>query len=340
MDDQTYIQRLRAAMRERTYDTAEIEACSAYAQALLSKDLPVLFDARHVDRVLRLGMIDLCGYHTFSLSQRTGKERTITAPSRPLKQRQKWILSQILSKLPVSPCAHGFESGRSIRTNALLHAGHDYVLCLDIQDFFPSIPRWSVVAVFQAAGYSPGASQLLADVCCFDGVLPQGAPTSPRLSNIIFRDLDGQLAAIAAEEGAIYSRYADDLTFSSDHGLARIPERVRGPLLEHGFSLNQEKVHFYGPGVPKRITGLVVQNGTVRVPKRFKRTLRQEIHYCSQYGVLTHLENSGSPRYINYREYLYGKAYYIHMIEPEVGEKFLQQLDRIIWPPNLLEEGQ
>lgn len=92
----------------------------------------------------------------------------------------------------------------------------------------------------------------------------------------------------------------------------------------------------HGPNFPKRITGLVVQNGTVRVPKHFKRTLRQEIHYCLKYGVLTHLENTKSTRSINYREHLYGKAYYINMVEPQEGKLYLAQLDQIEWPSNFI----
>ncbi len=330
-----YIERLRSAMQAQSFPAEEIESCCQYAQSLLCQNLPVLFDASHLCNILRLHDINWNAYHTFTLPQH-GKLRTITAPSRPLKERQKWILQEILSHLKVSPWAHGFETGRSIKTNAVLHANHAYALCMDIQDFFPSISDQSVAAVFQNAGYSASVSRLLADLCCFQGSLPQGAPTSPKLSNILFRDLDEQLAMIAAEAQATYSRYADDLTFSSEHSLNDVFLQAEKILTASGFQLHPEKIHFYGPGSPKKITGLIVQNGMVRVPKRLKRALRQEIHYCTKYGVLTHLENTKSTHIIHYREYLYGKAYYIHMIEPEEGQRFLEKLDQILWPPNLL----
>lgn len=328
---QNYINRLRAAMQERACDEIEIQKCCQYASNLLSMDLPVLFDANHVGEVLQLYKINLGAYHDFPLSQ-VGKVRMITAPSVPLKRRQKWILNEILNKVSISEHAHGFVMGRSIRTNALAHANNAYALCVDIEDFFPSIKWKTVLAAFHSLGYSTSAAAKLTDICCYKGALPQGAPTSPQLSNIIFRPVDDLLSAIAEKEHAIYTRYADDITFSADHSLDSIRNQIEEILRPHGFQVNQEKVHFFNPGQPKRITGLIVQNGSVRVPKHFKRTLRQEIYYCTKYGVLTHLDNIHAVHYINYREHLYGKAYYVHMIEPEVGEVFLDALDQIEWP--------
>lgn len=179
MTPQAYIDRLQTAMRQKSRPPEEIAACCRYAGRLLDAGLPVLFDAAHVRAVLRLDEVDLRrAYHVFSISQ-MWKERTVAAPSLPLKRRQRWILSQILSRLTVSPCAHGFEPGRSIRTNAALHADHPYALCLDIRDFFPSIPQASVETVFRETGYSRGASAVLAELCCRKGALPQGAPPAP-----------------------------------------------------------------------------------------------------------------------------------------------------------------
>ena len=214
----------------------------------------------------------------------------------------------------------------------MLHARHDYAMCLDIKDFFPSIFRPSVQRVFRDAGYTTSASKALAGLCCYQGALPQGAPTSPRLSNIICKEMDAQLAAIAKEHGAVYSRYADDMTFSGNQPLSGISRKISKPFRRMGFTLNSEKTRLYGPGQPKEITGLIVQNGVVRVPKFYRRQLKQEIYYCRKFGVLCHLENRKAQHYIHYRDYLYGKAYYVKMIEPELGERFLSELDRIEWP--------
>lgn len=104
----------------------------------------------------------------------------------------------------------------------------------------------------------------------------------------------------------------------------------------HCLYCSQSWKRLYGPGAPKRITGLIVQNETVRVPKYFKRALKQEIYCCQRCGVLTHLENINSNHFIHYREYLYGKAYYVRMIETDTGEAFLQSLDKIEWPKSLI----
>lgn len=330
-EKRAYLSRLRAAMTERAREAGEIARCVRYAERLLRSDLPVLFDGTHVWQVLRMEHVDRNRYHSFNISQGE-KERLITAPSRPLKARQRWILDVILSRLEVSPYAQGFEQARSIKTNALIHADHDYVVCLDIRDFFPSIGQRAVAGAFCGAGYTVSAAGALADICCYGGALPQGAPTSPRLSNIIFKGLDFQLAEIAEKYGAAYSRYADDMTFSADCPLPGIVEAVSALLAQHGFELNSEKTQFYGPGEPKEITGLVVQNGTVRVPKAYRRLLKQEIYYCRKFGVLAHLENRKSQHYVNYREHLYGKAYYVQMIEPGLGKHFLHELDQIKWP--------
>lgn len=336
MDDkrQSYIERLQNEMAAQGRSGKEIAQCVRYAEGLLGAGLPVLFDRKHVLQVLRWPESLQREYHGFFLLQ-GNKRRIITAPSRRLKQRQQWVLREILSVLQTSPYTHGFEPGRSIKTHAQLHADNDYVLCLDIRDFFPSIPQAHVKKVFQSAGYSPSAADALSELCCFENALPQGAPTSPRLSNLVFKELDLSLAHIAQKRGAVYSRYADDLTFSASQTMEGLFNDVEQLLQRHGFLLNQDKIHFYGPGKPKRITGLVVQNGTLSVPKRFKRQLRQEIYYCSKFGVLTHLENIGAAKQIHYLEHLYGKAYFIHMIEPETGKKYLQALDRIDWPSDM-----
>lgn len=274
---QDYLEQLEDAMRARRLSEKEAAACRSYADHLLKAGLPVLFDDEHVEKVLRLNEIGQDSYHWFPISQYNGKTRIITAPSRPLKERQRWILREILEHLKISAYAHGFEQAHSIVTNARIHAEHDYVLCLDIRDFFPSIKEETVEGVFRRAGYTSRASKALAEVCCYEEQLPQGAPTSPRLSNIIFRDLDIKLAAIAAKRGAVYSRYADDLTFSSVNDLAGMEEEIRPLLEERGFYLNGQKTRLYGANEPKRITGIIVQNGVLRAPKYFKRKLRETL---------------------------------------------------------------
>ena len=311
--------------------------CLEYAENLIANNLPVLFDEKHVNLTLKLehsflseNMINL-SYHTFNISNNY-KSRLISAPPKTLKIRQRWILDNILKNIPVSDFTYGFRAGYSIKSNAIIHAKHNYAICLDIKDFFPSIKIDRVVSMFSDAGYSSSASKRLAQLCCYDGELPQGAPTSPQITNILCRDMDIQLNLIAQQFNAIYSRYADDITFSANDYINDALPIIKKTIQSFGFQINNSKTTIYSKGQPKFITGLVVQNGTVRVPKRFKRELKKEVHYCQKFGVTNHLINSGAKKFINYREHLYGKAYYIFMVEPEVGTWFLEQLDRIAWP--------
>lgn len=334
--DKNYIINLKQRLYTQEYDDKFVSRCCRYAEKLISKNLPVLFDEEHIDSVLHTRSIRIKqSYHTFDLIS-GNKVRTIYAPSKRLKKRQRWILDNILNNVKVSKYAHGFEPKRSIKTHAELHANHEYVICMDIQDFFPSITQDMIVLVFRKIGYTTRASQELARLCCSNDVLPQGAPTSPKLANIVCKRMDREIQRYAKENKITYSRYADDLTFSSNNEMPGLIEEISNIVQKHKFMINEEKTKSFAAGEPKFITGLVVQNGKIRIPKRFKRELKKEIHYCQKFGVLIHLQNTNATHFVNYREYLYGKAYYVNMIEPIVGQQFLDELDKIYWPDYML----
>ena len=326
----TYIERLVAAMKTGGYSDSYIALCCGYAASLIDKDLPVIFDSGHLGRILQLHECDHAAYICFSIEKK-GKKRIVNAPVRPLKLRQEWILHHILSKQAVSDNAHGFVKGRSIVSHAKKHLDQPYVLCMDIRDFFRSIKYDSVRQVFYGLGYTSEVAAELARLCCFENCLPQGAPTSPYIANLFCRGLDKELSDIASRKEAVYTRYADDIVFSSDRALESCIPEIELVLAKYNFGPNSEKTRIFKPGDRKRITGLIVTD-ILRVPKQFKRTLKQEIYYCQKFGVSAHLENKGASKYIHYREHLYGKAYYIHMVEPEAGRRFLAQLDMIQWP--------
>ncbi len=326
-----YLQRLRNEMLQKgTYDMAYIQKCLSYAENLLSRNLPVLFDENHVNAVLRMWNLKFPCYTVFWI---TGEKRSreITAPSRKLKLRQRWILDEILEKEPVGACCHGFVKGRSIVTNAGEHIGKKQILVMDIKDFFPSIKELQILKIFRDMGYSASAAARLADICCYEGELPQGAPTSPYLANLRCRELDSRLEEIALQYGLTYTRYADDMTFSGDRELDFLTLLVERELVQYGFASNCVKTRIYRENDRKIVTGLLVKEDGLRIPKQFKRKLKQEIYYCKRFGVSTHLQNTGGAAYVNFREYLYGKAYYIKMVEPREGEMYLRQLDSIPW---------
>ena len=324
-----YIQRLENEMcRTDAYESEYIAKCLRYAEKLLDSELPVLFDRKHVNKVLKMWQLKFPCYSSFYIKGKR-KYREIMAPSLKLKRRQRWILENILEKIPLSQYCHGFVRGRSIVTNARGHIGKARILTMDIQDFFPSIKEEQVREVFQSAGYSLSAAERLTEICCFQGKLPQGAPSSPYLANLFCRELDEELGEIARKYELIYTRYADDMTFSGDKELEFLIPLVEDMLRKYGFSINEEKTRIGNNH--KMVTGLLLEENTMKIPKHFKRKLKQEIYYCKKYGVFSHLQNTGETNRVNFREYLYGKAYYIKMVEPKTGEKFLKDLDSIQW---------
>jgi hypothetical protein len=217
-------------------------------------------------------------YHVFSVPKRSGGQRRIAAPAEPLKRTQRAILRRLLARLRAHAAATGFERGRSIVTNALLHEGKAVVVRMDLKDFFASTSVVKVRALFRSLGWGGEASDLLASLTTHEGGLPQGAPTSPRIANLVNRGLDARLAGLAAKFGATYTRYADDLTFSFD-----VDEPARTHAVIHAVQLiarsegyevhMRRKLHIRRRHDRQVVTGLVV-NERVNLPRKTRRWLR------------------------------------------------------------------
>lgn len=329
MCEYKYINRLKQAMKNK-YSEEYINYCVEYARNLLDKNLPVIYDDRHAEEILRLHKIKQDCYHEFIITGKN-KERTITAPSREIKKRQQWILEEILEKQNVSKNCHGFVRKKSIVTNARTHIGHKNILNLDIKNFFPSITQTMVISQFRQMGYSKNAAEVLARVCCYEETLPQGAPTSPYMSNLILKDMDQELEIFCKKKKITYTRYADDMSFSSNEEIGGFLKDICSIIENYSFKINEKKTCYYKDPYRKIVTGLVVKENGICVPKKFKRKFKQEIYYCKKLGVQRHLENTGNKERTGFKEYMYGKAYFIAMVEPETGEKYLKALDEIGW---------
>ena len=227
-------------------------------------------------------------YRAFQISKRTGGVRSIAAPNKGLKVVQRTILRRLLRKLKSHPSATGFEAGHSIVTNALPHRRQDVVIKLDIRDFFTSTSAGRVEAYFRKIGWDADAAGLLTKLCTHEGGLPQGAPTSPRLSNLLNYKLDVRLAAFAASRGMEYSRYADDMTFSGPaesertEGIGRnndVISLVKMILEFEGYALHtKKKLRIARRGDRQVVTGLVVNDG-VNLPRARRRWLRAVEHH-------------------------------------------------------------
>lgn len=223
-------------------------------------------------------------YHTHPLPKKRGGNRTITAPDPQLKWLQRRITRRILEEAQIHEAAHGFRRGRSIVTNAEPHVGQPMVVNLDIKNFFPNTSRdqvWRALHYAFGERFSPGALQLLVDICCYGGGLPIGAPTSPALANLVLRPADAALSKAAASKEIQYTRYADDLTFSGHTDTHRIIPFVARVLGDYGYELEPAKINIFRRGRRQIVTGLVV-NEKVNVPRRLRRRLRAAVHRRSQ----------------------------------------------------------
>lgn len=281
-------------------------------------------------------------YTPFTLQKRDGSPRTIWAPMPKLKAAQRWILANIVERLPVHGAVHGFLAGRSIVSNARPHCGADLVVNLDLKDFFPTVTWRRVRGVFRKGGYREQVSTLLALLCTeaprevveHEGttyyialgprVLPQGAPTSPALTNTLCFRMDRRLSGLAQKLGYRYTRYADDLTFSleSDDGeqsrVGTLCSGVRCIVADEGFVLHEDKTRLKRRGRRQQVTGIIVNgDGGPRVPREIKRRLRSALHHLQIGRPLPEGESLAK---------LAGLAAYIHQSEPELGRALLDAL--------------
>lgn len=240
-------------------------------------------------------------YRTFLIPKRSGGTRQISAPHPTLATLQAKLNSVLRLVSTPRLSAHGFVQDRSILTNALQHAGKRYVLNLDLEDFFPSIHFGRVRGLFMKGPYDlpEPVATVLAQICCNQGKLPQGAPTSPLISNMICFRLDGQLQRLAAASRCFYSRYADDITFSTTS--SRFPQAIAAPDLDswgngvrlgaelvrivesNDFRINYQKVRIQLPNFRQEVTGLVV-NESPNVRRRLVRQVRAMLHAWEKYG--------------------------------------------------------
>lgn len=294
--------------------------------AMSRSGAPVIFNVKHLALLIGVDFRALKRmfyardkfYRSFTIKKRNGGERLIEAPYPSLKMVQRWILDNILVPSAfVHPSAVGFIPKKTITDNASPHLGHSVLLKMDIKDFFPSVPEELVRGYFSNLGYNSDLASTLAYLCCKDGRLPQGAPTSPMLSNVLFYGMDNQLSKMAFWEGLSYTRYADDLAFSGDRIPISIINNVSAIVMKHGLRINNEKTRRSGKSSRKIITGVSISSGTkLTIPREVKREIRQKVFYVLKYGLFDHLKHIESRDLLaGYR--LLGLLAYWHSVEPE-----------------------
>jgi len=333
----------RKTPRRKRYKRPE----AAYNPDHLSRyELPLIATTHDLARELRLSEgklrwltwprtgADDDHYIRWSVPKSSGGTRQIAAPKTHTRQAQDWVLKEILKKVPVSAAAHGFIKRRSIVTNAQSHTGKDIVINMDLEDFFPSVSMATVVGLFEWMGYSKDVAWHLGMLCTCRyarrRALPQGAPTSPAISNLICWKLDRRLAGLARCFEVDYTRYADDMTFSGNGAFARcfprLIARVKRICDEEGFTVHPAKTRVMRKSRRQTVTGLVV-NDKASISRKEVRRLRAILHNCRTKGASTQ-NRDDDPMF---RERLLGKIALVRMVDPEKARALMDQFEQVAW---------
>lgn len=298
-------------------------------------------------------------YHYRWLPKRYGNHRLIEIPKERLKEVQTLIRKLILDHIPAHPAASAFVKGLSIRDAVAMHVGQDVLFRIDLKDFFPSIGIGKVRRLFRFVGYPIDVADCLAALCTnvapmsiltllpeqqYAGPerlaklyqlphLPQGAPTSPALSNLVSYRLDARLTGLARCFGAKYSRYADDLMFSGDRRLAKslglFESMVLSILIDEGFLIRRRKRRVMRRGRRQTSLGLTL-NAKVNTNRNDYQALKAMLFNCVRWGPTT--QNGGDvPRF---REHIAGRIAFHAAINPRRGQMLRAMFDQIDWPAN------
>lgn len=317
------------------------------------RDLDWMADTRH--QSARANISILQHYRYAFAHKRSGAPRLIEEPKPRLKAIQRRILREILSNVPTHDAAHGYVCGRSCLTSASVHVGEKIVVALDLKDFFLRTPMGRISGLFRALGYPFAVARLLSGLCTtatprsvFRRLpveqrhdfttqqrfamphLPQGAPTSPTLANLVAYRLDLRLTGLARVYDVNYTRYADDLTFSGGHGLSqRLPrfimlaERI---IHEEGYLPNPAKTRVMPIKGRQRVTGIVV-NSHVNVARRDYDVLKATLNNCVQHGPLSQNRDQRA----DFRAHLDGRVSWVEQVNRKRGAKLRGLYEAIAW---------
>jgi retron-type reverse transcriptase len=243
-------------------------------------------DVRQLARTLGMDPADLANfqpsYHEAFIAKRSGGQRRLLVPEAATKNLQRKLLRRVLARLRVHPAATGFERGRSIVDHARPHVGQAIVIHMDVVDFFPTTQAARIEAYFRRIGWNAQAAALLTRLTSHEGGLPQGAPTSPRLANLVNYGLDARLSRYVERHGGRYTRYADDIAISLEHDWGRTPRgfirQTRALLRAHGYRAHgRKKLSIRRRHQRQQVTGLVV-NDKVHLSRERRRWLRAVKH--------------------------------------------------------------
>jgi RNA-directed DNA polymerase len=308
------------------YSQQKIDKCMDYAQILFGNNVPIIFTEEHFSKLVgyRLSYLKKAAtfpdyyYRNFEIVKNNGSKRSISEPLPSLKEIHYWILHNILEKIEVSPFAKAYRRKVKLTENVRFHKNQKKVYALDLKDFFTSIKTTDIHQIFRKIGYSESVSNLLAKLCCKNGNLPQGAPTSPYLSNIFFKPLDSAISDYCKLHSIRYTRYADDLSFSGNFDEKELYTLLAYVLEKSGLTLNREKTKLMTQNTRQTITGVVVNNKP-QVVFHKRNALRNAMYYIQRFGLNEHIRHE-KIKQKNYLEHLLGKINFVLHINPSDAE--------------------
>ena len=256
-----------------------------------------------------------------------GYREILKVESDELRNVQREIRGYLIKEYDPCECVHGFRRGKSPFTNAKQHLGKKYITAIDIKDFFPSIKYSKVKDVFVSLGCCDDIAEKLSRLTTFQDSLPQGFYTSPIISNLVLNGLDKKLEKYSLKNSLTYTRYGDDLTFSSNVEKINIYP-IQKIIEKEGFLINEKKTRNMHRGLNQVVTGLTVFDSEYpRIPKRIKKRLRLHMYYIKKYGSDNHLAINdvgvNRKRPVWGVNNIFGWIYYINAIEPNIYKKYL-----------------
>lgn len=310
-------------------------------------------------------------YRMFAIKKRSGGRRHIHAVTGELFKAHQFINSEILQKLKPHAASFAFHSDGGIRACASEHCGARWLFQFDLANFFYSVNEVDVYSVFVGLGYRPLLAFEMARICTTTrlpkhlspylwarhsynshtyqfyadrsgvmGVLPQGAPTSPMLGNLVARALDEELTEFSVQHGFVYTRYADDLTLSCSGDLPRgmaigsLHRKVTGIIRKSGFRENPDKTRVAGPGSKKMVLGLLVDGEVPRLSKEIFKRIDRHLHAAAKYGISEVAQHEKFDSPIGFYNHLSGLIAFVKDVDRVRWEAFHSRFSSLQSPLN------
>ncbi len=266
-------------------------------------------------------------YFEKKIPKKDKTERILNVPILSLKVVQRWILKEILEKIFVSSQAMAFVPHKNgLRENAERHKKNIFALEIDITNFFGTINEKQVYKLFCNIGYNSKVASILTSLCTYDNYLPQGAVTSPYIANLVCFHMDARINGYCSRKDIVYTRYADDMTFSSNNRvlLNKIEKFIKYIVRDEGFETNEKKTRYFSNEVKKTVTGITINDASIHVDRSFKRNLRAQIY--------------NSIKLMDYRNnnQILGKVAYVNSIEDGYRDKIIKYLTNMAKKPEFI----